>query len=231
MIKFISLGLIYISFFITHLEGQKAEQLVRNIQADFKKIERYTADLNISFEIPYIQIDPVKGKVYFKQPNLFKVKTEGIAFMPKQNPFYLMELISDPESFVCIDGGTETTPGSIIRIIQLVPKDHEELILAKLWVDAKGNRIQKTLLTTKTNGTIEIKYLYDNNPVIKLPTSMIFGIEVGKFKIPKMMSAELNSRAKQKGSTSVPSQGKIRLNFSNYKLNQNFDEKVFTNEL
>lgn len=227
MNKFLAVGLICLTLVTTTLTGQKAEQLVRNIQADFKKIERYTADLNISFDIPYIKIDPVKGKVYFKQPNLFKVKTEGIAFMPKQNPFYLMELISDPESYVCIDGGSETTPGSIIRIIQLVPKDHEELILAKLWVDAKGNRIQKTLLTTKTNGTIEIKYIYDNNPVIKLPTSMIFGIEVGKFKIPKMMSADLNSRTKQTASSSSLTQGKIRLNFSNYKLNQDFNEKVF----
>ncbi|MBP7307610.1 MAG: hypothetical protein KA987_15935, partial [Saprospiraceae bacterium] len=134
--------------------GQKAENLVQMIQTDFKKIERYTADINISFEIPYINIDPVKGKVYFKQPNLFKVKTEGIAFMPKQNPFYFMELLNDPSSYLCIDSGSETNPGSIIRIIQLVPKEHEELILAKIWVDATRRRIVKSSLTTKSNGTV-----------------------------------------------------------------------------
>ncbi|MBK7882386.1 MAG: hypothetical protein IPJ83_17795 [Saprospiraceae bacterium] len=207
--------------------GQKAEILVQMIQKDFKKIEKYTADINISFEIPYINIDPVKGKVYFKQPNLFKVKTEGIAFMPKQNPFYLMELISDPESYVCIDGGSETNPGSIIRIIQLVPKEHEELILAKIWVDATRRRIVKSSLTTKSNGTVEIQYLYDEKPGSKLPELMVFGIEVGKFKIPKMMSADLNSRTKIQASPPILTQGKIRLNFSNYKLNQDFNEKVF----
>lgn len=209
--------------------GQKAEILIQMIQTDFKKIERYTADINISFEIPYINIDPVKGKVYFKQPNLFKVKTEGIAFMPKQNPFYLMELLNDPSSYLCIDSGSETTPGSIIRIIQLVPKEHEELILAKIWVDATRRRIVKSALTTKSNGTVEIKYLYDEKPGSKLPELMVFGIEVGKFKIPKMMSADLNSKSKNPGPTSQSTHGKIQLKFTNYKLNQNFDDKVFYN--
>lgn len=207
--------------------GQKAEVLVQMIQTDFKKIEKYTADINISFEIPYINIDPVKGKVYFKQPNLFKVKTEGIAFMPKQNPFYLMELLNDPSSYLCIDSGSETNPGSIIRIIQLVPKEHEELILAKIWVDATRRRIVKSSLTTKSNGTVEIQYLYDEKPGSKLPELMVFGIEVGKFKIPKMMSADLNSRSKNSGTPSQSTHGKIRLKFTNYKLNQSFDEKVF----
>ncbi|MCC6842912.1 MAG: hypothetical protein IT264_07500 [Saprospiraceae bacterium] len=207
--------------------GQKAEILVQMIQKDFKKIEKYTADINISFEIPYINIDPVKGKVYFKQPNLFKVKTEGIAFMPKQNPFYLMELLNDPSSYLCIDSGSETNPGSIIRIIQLVPKEHEELILAKIWVDATRRRIVKSSLTTKSNGTVEIQYLYDEKPGSKLPELMVFGIEVGKFKIPKMMSADLNSRSKNSGTPSQSTHGKIRLKFTNYKLNQSFDEKVF----
>ncbi|MBK7696501.1 MAG: hypothetical protein IPO72_07595 [Saprospiraceae bacterium] len=207
--------------------GQKAEVLVQMIQTDFKKIERYTADINISFEIPYINIEPVKGKVYFKQPNLFKVKTQGIAFMPKQNPFYLMELLNDPSSYLCIDSGSETNPGSIIRIIQLVPKEHEELILAKIWVDATRRRIVKSSLTTKSNGTVEIQYLYDEKPGSKLPELMVFGIEVGKFKIPKMMSADLNSRSKNSGTPSQSTHGKIRLKFTNYRLNQSFDEKVF----
>ncbi|MBK9961168.1 MAG: hypothetical protein IPP06_07465 [Saprospiraceae bacterium] len=207
--------------------GQKAENLVQMIQTDFKKIERYTADINISFEIPYINIDPVKGKVYFKQPNLFKVKTDGIAFMPKQNPFYLMELLNDPSSYLCIDSGSETNPGSIIRIIQLVPKEHEELILAKIWVDATRRRIVKSSLTTKSNGTVEIQYQYDEKPGSKLPELMVFGIEVGKFKIPKMMSADLNSRSKNSGTAVQSTQGKIHLKFTNYKLNQSFDEKVF----
>ncbi|MBK6354704.1 MAG: hypothetical protein IPF46_15240 [Saprospiraceae bacterium] len=207
--------------------GQKAEVLVQMIQSDFKKIERYTADINISFEIPYINIEPVKGKVYFKQPNLFKVKTQGIAFMPKQNPFYLMELLNDPSSYLCIDSGSETNPGSIIRIIQLVPKEHEELILAKIWVDATRRRIVKSSLTTKSNGTVEIQYLYDEKPGSKLPELMVFGIEVGKFKIPKMMSADLNSRSKNSGTPSQSTHGKIRLKFTNYRLNQSFDEKVF----
>ncbi|MBK6823237.1 MAG: hypothetical protein IPG87_09685 [Saprospiraceae bacterium] len=207
--------------------GQKAEVLVQMIQTDFKKIEKYTADINISFEIPYINIDPVKGKVYFKQPNLFKVKTHGIAFMPKQNPFYLMELLNDPSSYLCIDSGSETNPGSIIRIIQLVPKEHEELILAKIWVDATRRRIVKSSLTTKSNGTVEIQYLYDEKPGSKLPELMVFGIEVGKFKIPKMMSADLNSRSKNSGTPSQSTHGKIRLKFTNYRLNQSFDEKVF----
>lgn len=216
-----------ISILMNKATGQKAENLVQMIQTDFKKIERYTADINISFEIPYINIDPVKGKVYFKQPNLFKVKTQGIAFMPKQNPFYLMELLNDPSSYLCIDSGSETNPGSIIRIIQLVPKEHEELILAKIWVDATRRRIVKSSLTTKSNGTVEIQYLYDEKPGSKLPELMVFGIEVGKFKIPKMMSADLNSRSKNSGTPSQSTHGKIRLKFTNYRLNQSFDEKVF----
>lgn len=216
-----------ISILIDQASGQKAENLVQMIQTDFKKIERYTADINISFEIPYINIDPVKGKVYFKQPNLFKVKTDGIAFMPKQNPFYLMELLTDPTNYLCIDSGSETNPGSIVRIIQLVPKAHEELILAKLWVDVNKRRINKSSLTTKSNGTVEIQYLYDEKPGSKLPEYMIFGIEVGKFKIPKMMSADLNSRSKNSATASQSTQGKIHLKFTNYKLNQNFDEQVF----
>jgi outer membrane lipoprotein-sorting protein len=206
---------------------QTPVQLLHEIITKFKKVENYQADIRMKFDIPFVRIDELSGKVYFKQPDKFRVKTEGIAFLPKQNPAYAMEAISDSNKYTAVESGTELIGKIKTRIINVLPRDHPELILAKFWIDPVLKLILKSELTTRTNGTIKIEYQYGPMSVYTLPDVMTFTVETGKFKMPKMMTIDINTRKKETKSTGSKDTGTIQLRFSNYRLNQKFDEKVF----
>ncbi len=207
---------------------QTPAQLLNELVLKFNKIQNYQADVQMQFDIPFMRIDPLQGKVYFKQPDKFRVKTEGIAFLPKQNPYYALAAISDSNQYAAVESGTELIGTISTRIINVLPQNHPELVLAKFWIDPNRKLILKSQLTTKTNGTVQIEYQYGAMATYTLPDQMTFTIEIGKFKIPKTMAIEINAKKKEQSVEKPRETGIIQLKFSNYLLNQKIDDKVFS---
>lgn len=205
----------------------EAMQLLREVNAKFAKVKNYQADAVIDTRISFLKILPQRAKIYFRQPDQFKVKSKGIAILPKQNFDQLFKLIADEKSYMAFLSGEEQYNGRTVKLVNIIPTaDTSDLVLARLYVDPERDLILKAQLTTKTNGTVLIEYQHGTMADVALPDKITFTIEVKKFKIPKAVAADINSKAKSP-SSKEPKTGQIIISFSNYILNKGVPSDVF----
>lgn len=209
------------------VNAQTPKEIISRVNKNFSKVQDYAADLYMNFAIPGINIEPIQGKVYFKNPDKFRIKTKGIVFLPKQNPYYALALLKDTNAYTAIITGSEKIGNLNCSVINIIPNAESDLILGKFWVDANKGLISKSQLTTKNNGTITIENTYGALSNYALPDKILFSIDVAKFKVPKAVAVDLNSKTTEKSEGSQKGIGTISLQFSKYLLNQKLKDEVF----
>ena len=130
----------------------------------------------------------LNGKVFFKSPNKFRIRTKGIFFLPKQNPLQnISTLLLDTASYTSVISGYEILNGKNCAIVNIIPLTaNTELILGKFWIDTKNILILKSQITTKNNGTLETNSTYSSLSKFTLPDKLMIKVEIKKIKIPKM---------------------------------------------
>lgn len=231
MIKQIGL-FVFLFLSINTFAQEDAKFLIRSLNKKFSLLNDYQANIAMHFQIPGVKMNDMKGKVFFKQPNKFKIKAKGIFFMPKQNPMQnINAMLSDTASYTTVISGYEDVQGRKCAIINIIPlKSENELILGKFWVDILDPLIHKSQITTKNNGTLESYNQYGKYSAYLLPDKITVKVEVNKIKVPKMMAVDLNKKAKAKSDSNQKETGVIEMAFSDFKLNSRFSDEVFTNE-
>lgn len=208
--------------------GQSPKEMIAQVNKKFSKVKDYAADIAMSFQIPGVNIEPIAGKVFYKTPDKFRVKTKGIVFLPKQNPYYALALLKDTNAYTAILSGNEKIANVNCHIVSVIPNFESDLILGKFWIDHTKGVVLKSQLTTKSNGTIIIENRYGLMEQYALPDKIVFTVDMTKFKVPKAVAVDLNS--KSKGNKYEPNKGTgtIELQFSNYSLNKQLKDEVFT---
>jgi len=198
--------------------AQQADALFGQLVQKFKKVHHYEVLAQIKPNIPMIRILPVRANIQFQYPNSYKIQSAGISILPKNGFSELPQLFSKPNQFTVIASGHETLDGVNTSILTLLPLDNEgDLILAKIWVDATSLLVMKSLITSKTNGSITSTFQYAGEKSWGLPARMTFSMDVKKFKIPKGLATDINRTSRQ---VDAPQQkGRIEITFSNYKVN------------
>jgi hypothetical protein len=224
--------LIFLSFFcLQGLYGQLSpKRLIHEVNRKFAAVKDYSASLNMRFDIPSVRMESVQGRVFYKQPDKFRIRAEGIIFLPRQNPYFTLQSIRDTNAYTAIFAGEELIAGVKTTLINVIPLDAAgELILARLWIDPTRKLILKSQLTTKSNGTIGVEQVYGSAQSFALPDKMTFTIDVTRFKIPKVVAVDINSKT---SGQKLPPKGTgiIELSFGAYKLNQNLSDTVFKAE-
>jgi negative regulator of sigma E activity len=209
---------------------QTPNQVLNAVYQKLMKVNDYTVEANIRSDIPLIKIMPVNAKIYFKQKNKFKVESKSIAILPKQSFTDFSKILKDTLSYMAVFAGTEIINSKKTQIINLIPnEDTGDLILAKLWIDTEKNLTIKSQLTTRSNGTMLVQYFYNKvTEKYGLPDSMVFTVDVKKFKIPKAVAADLNKSSKPSDNKDNKNKkGQIYIRFKNYQINKGIDDKVF----
>ena len=223
----LSLLLLGCSWMAQAQSAPEALQLLRSVNARFAKVKDYQADAVIDTRISFLKILPQRAKVYFRQPDEFRVKSKGIAILPKQNFDQLFKLIANEKSYMAFISGEEQYNGHSVKLVNIIPvTDTSDLVLAKLYIDPVRDLILKAQLTTKSNGTVLIEYQHGTMADVALPDKITFTIEVKKFKIPKAVAADINSKTKSPAAKE-PKTGQIIINFSNYILNKGVPADIF----
>ena len=207
--------------------SQDAKAIVRQCNAIFANIKDYSCAINLVFEIPGLHIGTINGKVFFKKPNRFRIRTKGIVFLPKQNPNQLPLILADTVSFIPIFIGKETVGNQLVNVIQMVPIKDNDVVAAKFYINAKG-QILKAQISTKENGTSDVVNEFDDNISVKMPSKTIISFDMKKFKVPKMVAVDINSKSAKKTSDNNKTTGSVTMKFSSYKINQYFADTVFS---
>lgn len=209
---------------------QTPNQVLNAVYQKLMKVNDYTVEANIRSDIPLIKIMPVNAKIYFKQKDKFKVDSKSIAILPKQSFTDFSKILKDTLSYMAVFAGIEIINSAKTQIINLIPnEDTGDLILAKLWIDTEKNLTIKSQLTTRSNGTMLVQYFYNKvTEKYGLPDSMVFTVDVKKFKIPKAVAADLNKSSKPDNKNDNKNKkGQIYIRFKNYQINKGIDDKVF----
>ena len=203
--------------------------IITKINKKFKSVNTYQVDALIDARISFLKILPQRTVIYFKQPDKFHIRSKGIAILPKQNFENLYVLLADINSYQSFASGNEIINARPTIMLNVIPNsDTSDLVLAKIWVDVAKNLILKAQLTTKSNGTILIEYSYSKTIEFGLPDQIIFTVDVKKFKIPKAVSADINSTTSPKPKNEKdPKKGRIIITLSNYIINKGIADSVF----
>lgn len=211
---------IIILLLVTHgVLGQDANKTVNSVISQMNRIKSYTVDARIKSDIPLIKILPVKAKIEFKQPDEIKMKTQGIAILPKKGFTDLAMMLKNKSSYTAIFTGYEVIQKSKTESITLLPSnDAGEIVLAKIWVDTDEALILKSQITTRTNGTVVADYQYGKQKEFGLPDELTFSVDVKKFKIPKGVVVDINRSKTAEEPKNSGKTGKINIQFSNYSI-------------
>lgn len=223
-----SILFLLICFLCTEVYSQDASQLISEVNKKFAKVHDYQADALIDTKITFLKILPQKAKIYYQKPSKFKVKAQGIAILPKQDFDDLFELLANPSTYTAFQSGTEVKDGKTLALVQIIPQsDTIDLVLAKLWIDHEADLIVKSQLTTRSNGTVLVNYQFGKYADYALPDRMEFTVELRKFKIPKAVSADINSETKDQKNQKESKTGVILISLSNYIVNKGVPSSVF----
>ena len=205
--------------------SQNPRNILNDVQIKLSKANNYKADITINVDLPYITMMPIATKLYFKQKDKFKIDTKSIAILPKQGFLQLNNLVNDTVSYSAIFQAFETINKVKTSLINLIPNnDTSDVILAKLWVDVSNSIILKSLVTTKSSGTVKTEYTYGSQLLFGLPDIIKFSVDIKKFKIPKALAADINTGKSKKVEKKS---GEILVKLSNYEINKGIADSFF----
>ncbi len=216
-------------FILTGVVGfcQTAEEILKGVINKIDLVQDYQADVQIKAAIPFIKVPLAKATIYFKQKDKFKVESKGIAILPKQGMSDLTGFLSNEKKYSAVLGEAKTINEHKTRLISILPsEENSEIILAKVYVSASESLIYRTVLTTKSSGTVTIDYEYNLNKKFGLPNKMTFNVDIKKFKMPKSVASDIRNNEKKK-KYKDNEKGTIILTFSNYIVNKGISDEVF----
>lgn len=223
--------ILIVLFLPLNLFPQDASQSIAELTAKMNKITDYSADAVIKSDIPLIKILAVRATIYFKQKDKFRIISKGIAILPKQGFVDISKLLSQMNGYTSMIAGYDNVSNIKAQIITIFPvNDTSDLILAKLWVDTDRDIILKSQITTRSSGTVTIEYSYKTQNEFGLPDSMVFIVDVKKFKIPKGVATDINRTSSVDELKKTAKTGRIFINLTNYKINKGISDDVFIKE-
>ena len=220
--------LYFLVLFPSYIFSQNPKEIITKVNQQFAKINDYSAAISMQFDIPSVRLEKISGKVFYKKPNKFRIKTQGIIFLPKQNPYFALAALLDTNSYTAVLGEEEKINTALTTIITILPNKESDLIIGKFWIDKSKSLIIKSQLTTRSNGTLQMENFYGINNSFALPEKMTFTLDVTKFKVPKAIAVDINSKTKTKTDGSKKGIGTIQFLFSNYQINKKISDTVFT---
>ncbi len=213
--------------FCQAIQAQNPNKLINLVYTKLNKANNYKVDVNIKVDLPFIKMLPINAKIYFKQKDKFKVVSKSIAIVPKQGFVQLTKLLNDTNVSTAMYQSSEIINATKVSLINVIPlNDTGDVVLGKLWIDEKQQIILKSLITTKSNGTILTNYEYGSHKEYGLPDVMIFEVDIKKFKIPKAVAADINT-TKSSTSGKEGKKGKIIIKLNNYIINKGIEDAIF----
>ncbi|MCB9185545.1 MAG: hypothetical protein H6601_02225 [Flavobacteriales bacterium] len=210
--------------------SQDANAILDKVRSQFQTIQDLRCDVEMKFDIPGVAIDQISGKMIYKKPDKFRVKTKGLIFLPKQNPFSQLEILDDPKNYMAVAAGQAKSNGIPCHVINVIPTNNGELVLMKLLVGIQDGRIHESELTLKREGTVQYFNKYASGTDF-IPTSMEFKADFKRFKMPKAISGDFNSTpVREEEGQSKYETGRVLMTISNLDINGKIADAEFEEE-
>jgi len=219
-------GLMLIQFSV----NAQSNALIERVTKKLNLVNDYVATGVMKTDVAFIKASLGKVKVYFKKPNLLKVKKEGgISLLPKGGVSVTINSLLNNKQYIAIESGVQVYKGKSLQAIKLIPTDDKlDWVISTLWIDPVDALVYKTFTTTKENGTYEITMEYGEYANFGLPSKVIFGFNTKDYKLPNGITLEFGDddpAAKQK--VLKQKKGTIEITYASYVINQGVSNSMF----
>lgn len=208
----------------------QSNALIEKVSAKLNIVNDYVAMGVMKTDVAFIKASLGKVKVYYKKPNLLKVKKEGgISLLPKGGVSVTLNSLLNNKQYIAIESGMQLFKGKQLQAIKLIPTDEKlDWVISTLWIDPVEALVYKTFTTTKENGTYEITMEYGPYANYGLPSKIIFGFNTKDYKLPNGITLEFGDEdpsAKQKALKQK--KGTIEITYANYIINKGVSNSMF----
>ncbi len=211
--------------------AQNINILVANTKSKIEQVKDYTALGKMKTNVAFLKLPIANVKVYFKNPNKFKLKSEkGVSFVPKGSMNINLNSIFTENNFTIIDAGSEKIDNIPVRVAKLLPNDdNNDLVLTTLYIDPVRLLILKSKTTTKESGTYELKMNYNKYATYSLPDKILFSFNTKDYKLPKGITFDFDDGTTNSSTpkTEKYKKGEIEILFSNYEINKGISDEIF----
>jgi len=219
-----------IILFALNKANAQVDPLIEKVSQKLALVNDYVAEGVMKTDVSFIKASLGKVKVYFKKPNLLKVKKEGgISLLPKGGVSVTINSLLNTKQYIALPAGVENYKGKELKVIKLVPTDDKlDWVISTLWIDPADALVYKTFTTTKENGSYEITMEYGQYASYGLPSKIIFGFNTKDYKLPNGITLEFGDEdpvAKQKALKNK--KGKIEITYTNYAINKGVSSTMF----
>jgi outer membrane lipoprotein-sorting protein len=208
----------------------QVDPLIEKVSQKLALVDDYVADGVMKTDVSFIKASLGKVKVYFKKPNLLKVKKEGgISLLPKGGVSVTINSLLNTKQYIALPAGKQSYKGKELTVIKLVPTDDKlDWVISTLWIDPSDALVYKTFTTTKENGSYEITMEYGKYANLGLPSKIIFAFNTKDYKLPNGITLEFGDEdptSKQKALKNK--KGTIEITYSNYIINKGVPNAIF----
>ena len=208
----------------------QTDPLIEKVAQKLALVNDYVAEGVMKTNVSFIKASLGKVKVYFKKPNLLKVKKEGgISLLPRGGVSLTINTLLNTKQYTTIAAGTQELNGKNLTVIKLIPTDDNlDWVISTLWIDPAEALVYKTATTTKENGSYEILMQYGEYAKYGLASKIIFSFNTKDYKLPNGITLEFgdeNPTAKQKALKNK--KGTIEITYNNYLINKGVPNSIF----
>jgi outer membrane lipoprotein-sorting protein len=230
MKKIIKYSIAFLLVIICNTVYAQVDPLIEKVSQKLALVNDYVAEGVMKTDVSFIKASLGKVKVYFKKPNLLKVKKEGgISLLPKGGVSVTINSLLNTKQYIALPAGTQEYKGKTLKVIKLVPTDEKlDWVISTLWIDPSDALVYKTFTTTKENGSYEITMEYGEYANLGLPNKIIFAFNTKDYKLPNGITLEFgdeDAAAKQKALKNK--KGTIEITYRNYVINKGVPNNIF----
>lgn len=222
--------LLMCSVFISLNAKSQNDPLIEKVSQKLGLVNDYVAEGVMKTDVSFIKASLGKVKVYFKKPNLLKVKKDGgISLLPRGGVSLTINSLLNTKQYTTIPAGTQLLNGKNLTVIKLIPTDDNlDWVISTLWIDPQEALVYKTATTTKENGSYEITMQYGEYAHQGLASKIIFSFNTKDYKLPNAITLEFGDEdpaAKQKALKNK--KGTIEITYSKYTINKGIPASIF----
>jgi len=218
-------------FFASVAMAQDASQLIKKVKAKLELVDNYEATGVMKTDIAFIKAPIGKIKIYFKKPNLFKIKKEGgISLLPKGGLSVNLSSLIASSSYSTIDAGIQDLGSKKLRVVKLLPNEESsDVVISTLYINEKESLIEKAVTTTKENGTYTMLMRYGAFSNYGLPDQVVFEFNTKNYKLPKGITLEFEDDSKPLTAAQQlkNKKGRVEINYKNYVVNKGIPAAIF----
>lgn len=211
--------------------AQDVTQLIKRVKSKLELVDNYEATGVMKTDIAFIKAPIGKIKIYFKKPNLFKIKKEGgISLLPKGGLSVNLSSLIASSNYTTIDAGVQDIGDKKLRVVKLLPNEEtSDVVISTLYINEKESLIEKAITTTKENGTYTMLMNYGAYSNYGLPDKVVFEFNTKNYKLPKGITLEFEDESKPLSAAQQlkNKKGRVEISYKNYSVNKGIPAAIF----